>query len=63
MNHPNHKAVTKDVSELLDQWSSLRELSSKKGQSLQQLKELLEFQRQSDRVDTWIREKVNKYRY
>ena len=57
-HHPDSDNIQAEVQELLEHWNALRQASARRSQQLDEVKNLLEFNRQADKVESWIKEKV-----
>ncbi|XP_022090941.1 spectrin beta chain, non-erythrocytic 5-like isoform X2 [Acanthaster planci] len=56
-HHPDSSDIQHDLKELLDHWEALRRASARRSQQLDEVKDLLEFNRQAEKVESWIKEK------
>ncbi|XP_078000869.1 spectrin beta chain, non-erythrocytic 5-like isoform X3 [Glandiceps talaboti] len=56
--HENSEDILHRMQELLKHWNELVKASANRGKFLEEAKDILEFNRQVDIVETWMREKV-----
>lgn len=57
--HSASGEITRCVQRLSKKWKELLQASANRGKGLEEAKDILEFNEQVDKVETWMREKVN----
>lgn len=56
--HKNSKDIQDSLGKLLVLWRNLLQETNEKGRGLEEAQDILEFNIQVDKVETWIRDKV-----
>ncbi|XP_076441755.1 spectrin beta chain, non-erythrocytic 5-like [Babylonia areolata] len=56
-NHPAKGEISQQVKRLMSKWQELLQASNNRGKGLEEARDILEFNEQVDKVETWIREK------
>lgn len=56
--HKNLKDIQDSLGKLLVLWRNLLQETNEKGRGLEEAQDILEFNNQVDKVETWIRDKV-----
>lgn len=56
--HKNSKDIQDSLGKLLVLWRNLLQETNEKGRGLEEAQDILEFNNQVDKVETWIRDKV-----
>lgn len=59
--HKNSKDIQDSLGKLLVLWRNLLQETNEKGRGLEEAQDILEFNNQVDKVETWIRDKVRLY--
>lgn len=57
--HKNSKDIQDSLGKLLVLWRNLLQETNEKGRGLEEAQDILEFNNQVDKVETWIRDKVS----
>ena len=58
--HQDSADINNCESDLLNHWQKLREASERKSKHLEEVRDLLEFNRQAEKAEAWIREKISR---
>lgn len=58
--NPMSETVKKQLSQLRDQWQTLKQTAANHTRTLDGVKSLQEFNTKADKLEAWIKEKVNK---
>ncbi|XP_071480964.1 spectrin beta chain-like [Diadema antillarum] len=56
-NHPDSTNIKQRMFEMMTSWSDLCQASARRGQHLEEVRDLLEFNQRAEKVEKWIREK------
>lgn len=56
--HKNSKEIQDSLGKLLVLWRNLLQETNEKGRGLEEAQDILEFNNQVNKVETWIRDKV-----
>lgn len=56
--NPTSDAVRKQLSQLRDQWQTLKQMAANRTRALGAAKSLQEFNQKVDKLEAWIKEKV-----
>ena len=59
--HPESDDVRKSLQRLNSKWNELLQASNNRGKGLVELKDILMFNEQVDKVEMWMREKVSTH--
>lgn len=61
--NPKSDLVKKQLSQLRDQWQTLKQTAANQTRGLGGAKNLQEFNKKVDKLEAWMKEKVKKYSF
>ncbi|XP_030854700.1 spectrin beta chain, non-erythrocytic 5 [Strongylocentrotus purpuratus] len=56
-HHPDSTNINQRMSEMMKSWNDLRQASIKRGQHLEEVRDLLEYNQMAEKIEKWTREK------
>lgn len=59
--HKASREIRAQLEQLMTAWRSLLQESNNRGRGLEEAQDILEFNNQVDKIEAWIRDKVNSF--